>query len=79
MILTGAKLEQIGFALYGEIWVSKLSVKLCRAKRTIMRWRDSPSGLPLDVQRQLLALVEDQMAVLGDVRNQLAETFDDIG
>lgn len=79
MILTGAKLEWVGKKLYGAIWVSRMSEKLARTKRTIMRMRDRKSGHSLALQRQLLEIVDTQIAELEEVRNELAETFDDAG
>jgi hypothetical protein len=77
MILTGPKLESIGRALYGEVWVSVLSKRLGRAKRTIMRWRDNQRALPKALQLSLIDLIDDRLAELGEYRGQLAETFDD--
>lgn len=75
MILTGKKLQEFGQALYGPIWVSVLSRKLHRTKRTIMRWRDkAPPG---DTRQQLLDLIDEQFAVLGEKRSELAAHWDD--
>lgn len=78
MILTGRKLEEIGYALYREIWISTLSKKLRRSKRTIMRWRDSDAGLPMEVRQSLLHMIDDQFALLAEKRDQLAEIMDDM-
>lgn len=78
MILTGSKLQEFGYALYGQVWIAVLSRKLRRSKRTIMRWRDSPGGLPIDLQRHLLEMMDEQMRVLADKRSQIAATFDDV-
>lgn len=78
MILTGAKLEEIGKALYGEIWVSVLSRKLGRCKRTIMRMRDEDGPLPLDLRRHMMDLIDEQFAILAEKRDMLAAVFDDM-
>lgn len=77
MILTGTMLEEIGISLYGDVWVSALSKKLRRSKRTIMRWRDSQRGLPMETRRLLLDLVESQIALLAEKRDILASFWDD--
>lgn len=84
MILTGAKLEEFGRAIWGEVWVARLSERLKLARRTLWRKRHSPTGLPLSWQRQLLDCVDEQikaqeerLRVLGTIRNELAETFYD--
>jgi len=77
VILTGPKLEEFGRALYGDIWLSSLSKRLRRSKRTILRWRNSGCGLPKELQRALIEIIDDQISIPGDVRSQIAETFDD--
>lgn len=76
MILTGRKFEEIGKALYGDVWVSVLGQKLKRTKRTIMRWRDDSPPPP--IRQALLDLIDEQFAILGEKRSALAENFDDV-
>lgn len=75
MILTGQKFEEIGRTLYGDVWVSVLSKKLHRTKRTVMRWRDDAP--PPELRQQLIDLIDEQFAFLGDCRNELAAVWDD--
>lgn len=78
LILTGRKFEEIGRAIYGDVWVSMLAKRLRRTKRTIMRWRDGPAAPPPVVRQALIDLIDEQFAILGDKRSQLAEVFDDV-
>lgn len=77
MILTGAKLEEIGKALYGDGWLGVVALKIRRSKRTIMRWRDSPCGMDTEMRQQLIDMLDEQSAVLGRHRSDLAAIFDD--
>ncbi|HCE09753.1 MAG TPA: hypothetical protein DEQ40_14365 [Oxalobacteraceae bacterium] len=77
MILTGRKLEEIGHALYGEIWVSMLSRKLKRSKRTVMRWRSGDFGIPAKMRQQLVDMIDEQFAVLAEKRDYLMTPTDD--
>lgn len=71
MILTGQKLEEMGKALYGDVWVSVLSKKLKCSKRTVMRWRSHTRAMPPDMRDCLLALLDDQINLLAFHRNVL--------
>ncbi len=78
MILTGAKLEEIGRDVWGETWVALLAKRLKVSKRTVQRWRNEDHAMPANLRRSLLDMVETQMAILGERRNMLAEGFDDV-
>lgn len=85
MILTGAKLEEFGKAVWGDYWMAKLARRLDLATRTLARKRKSKTGLPISWQRTLLdsadeqiRVQEERLRILAHVRNQLAETFDDV-
>ncbi len=78
MIMSGQKLEEFGRALYGDIWLSTLARKLKRSKRTILRWRNGDAGLSKELQLALIDLIDERFAVLGEKREQLAKTFDDV-
>lgn len=77
MILTGAKLEEFGRKLWGDVWVSVLSKKLNRDKKFVMRLKAKKAGLSLDFQRQLLDMALEQLRSVGEVTNALSSTFDD--
>lgn len=78
MILTGPKFEEIGKALYGDVWVSAMAKRLKRAKRTVMRWRDGSSPIPPPIRQGLLDMIDEKFAILGEKRSQLSEIFDDV-
>lgn len=78
MILTGPKLEEIGKALYGPVWVSMLSKKLRCTKRTVMRRAGNPRAMPAEMQRALIDLIDEQFSILAEKRDMLAQTFDDV-
>jgi hypothetical protein len=77
MVLTGKKLEEVGRALYGDIWVSVLSRRLACAKRTVMRWRSEDTALPVDLRQSLVDLIDEQFAVLAEKRDYLLAPMDD--
>lgn len=77
MILTGKKLEEIGRALYGDVWVSVLSKKLDCSKRTVMRWRSENTAIPFDLRESLVDMIDEQFAVLGEKRDYLVAPMDD--
>lgn len=77
VILTGAKLEEIGRALYGDNWPSVLANRLRRSRMTIFRWRDSPRALGKSVKRELAELIEEQMLALSDYANDIREEMQD--
>ncbi|WP_298800144.1 hypothetical protein [uncultured Devosia sp.] len=71
MILTGSKLQEIGLALYGDSWPSVMAHRLKKHRRTIFRWRDDSP--PAELKRELLQLVENQIAELGALYEELRE------
>ena len=84
MILTGQKLEEFGRAIWGEFWIARMAERLGLSRRTIMRKRSCEMGLSISWQLELLDMAdqqikiqEERLRVLGHIRNQLAETFDD--
>lgn len=77
MILTGAKLEEIGKAVYHDNWVAHLSKRLGCSKRTIMRRRDEERPIPPEWKVALLDLINEQYAILADAYNLLAQESDD--
>lgn len=77
MILTGRKLEEIGRALYGDVWVSVLSRRLACAKRTVMRWRSEETAIPVDLRQSLVDMIDEQFAVLAEKRDYLLARMDD--
>lgn len=77
MILTGAKLEEIGKAVYHDNWVAHLSKRLGCSKRTIMRRRDEERPIPPEWKLALLDLINEQYALLSEKYDMLAADFDD--
>jgi hypothetical protein len=79
MILTGAEFKDYLKALYGDVWLSAGSKRLNRSKTFIKRLCARQTGLPLEYQRILMDLIDEQFAILGQKRARLAATFDDAG
>lgn len=73
MILTGAKLEEIGKALYGDSWAMVLALRLRKSRKTVWRWRDSERAIPPDLRLQLVELIADQQAMLDKFGQELHE------
>lgn len=73
MILTGAKLEEIGKALYGRSWPTIMAKRLRRGRRTLFDYRDSKTGMDQNFRQQLEELIDDQMATLASLRAELSE------
>ncbi len=76
-VLTGKLLQETALDVWGEAWVAVLAKKLKVSKRTIQRWRNEDNAMPADLRRNLLDLIETQLAILGERRNLLAEQWDD--
>lgn len=74
MILTGRKLEEIGKALYGRTWPTIMAPRLRRARRTLFKWRDEESAIDPGLRDQLAELLDDQLATLAALRDELKET-----
>jgi hypothetical protein len=68
-ILTGAKLAELGEAVWGAEWASVLATRLRKARKTIYRWRDS--GPPAEARAQIEAAVEDQLALVARYHEEL--------
>jgi len=73
MILTGAKLEEIGKALYGDSWALVLAGRLRKSRKTVWRWRDSERAIPPDLRGKLAELIDDQLNTLSAHANELRE------
>lgn len=73
MILTGAKLDEMGRAIWGADWPSTLARRLKRSRQTLFNWRDKPIGLSTEIKRELLAVAEDQLATVAEYVNALKE------
>lgn len=73
MILTGRKLEEIGLTLYGRYWPSIICKRLRRARRTIFKLRDEETVAWPGIKEQLAELIDDQMATLAALRDELRE------
>lgn len=73
MILTGRKLEEIGKALYGAHWPSIMARRLRKGRRTLFNYRDETTGMDPAMRRALEALLDDQMAMLANMKAELAE------
>lgn len=73
MILTGAKLEEIGKALYGVTWPSIMARRLRKSRRMMFNYRGTPTGMGPAMRRQIEALIDDQMALLANYRAELSE------
>lgn len=76
-VLTGKFLQETAKDIWGENWIAILSRRLQVSKRTVQRWRDDQRAMPADLRRSLLDVIETQIAILGERRNLLAETWDD--
>lgn len=73
MILTGKKLEEIGLAVHGRNWPSIMAKRLRRARRTLFNIRDGISEPWPGMKEQLAELVDDQIATLAALKEELRE------
>lgn len=77
MILTGAEFRAYLKAIYGDVWLSAGAKRLNCTKAFIRGLCAKKTGLPLEYQRFLMDVIDEQFAVLGPLRSRLAETFAD--
>lgn len=73
MILTGDKLDEILRPIWGQNWKTTLGHRLALSRQTIHAKRNSKTGLSKAFKRQLLAVLEDQMAIISNPVNELRE------
>lgn len=74
-ILTGAKLAEMGEAVWGQEWASILAARLRKARKTIYRWRDD--GPPAAARAQIEAALEDQLALVARYHDELKAEGDE--
>lgn len=73
MILTGDKLDETCRAIWGPNWKTILGRRLALSRQTIHAKSKSKTGLPKAFKRQLLAVLEDQMAIISNPVNELRQ------
>lgn len=73
MILTGAKLDEMCRAIWGADWKSVVSGRLSMSRQRLHRKSQSLTGLPTDIKRELLEVVEDQLALVAQYAQELRE------
>lgn len=64
LLFTPADLEDFGRTLYGDDWAGTLAARLKVSRRTINRWRDGDTAMPVALRAVLEALAEQQIAML---------------
>jgi hypothetical protein len=73
MILIGEKLAAICRPVLGADWKTELAQRLGCTRQTIHAKSKSKTGLPKAFKRQLLAVLEDQMATIAASVNELRQ------
>lgn len=71
MILTRTRLREMGERLYGAQWPDVLAAKLNRSRKTIARWRSGEYPIPCTLRSQLIAMLEEQEAVIATAKDSI--------
>jgi hypothetical protein len=64
VILTGDRLDEICLAGWGAFWKTVLAPRLGTTRQRLHRLSQCPTGHGKEIKRQLLALLEDHIALL---------------
>lgn len=73
MILTGAKYEEFFEIIWGKNWKTVGERRLDITRQALHNRCKSKTGLPRRIKRELLAVAEDQLALLGKIVTELNE------
>lgn len=73
MILTGDKLDEMCRGIWGADWKSVVAARLETSRHRLHRKSQCQTGLPIELKRDLLVLVEDQLALVHAYATELRE------